>query len=93
MANEVWCFHSHPPEPASRLAQATRVAGVVVCVHPFGLGVLLEGGQNFGHVNVTAMGRPNAHSLEDYPQVGEVLDLEVLGYSGMRAQLILGVRS
>jgi ribosomal protein S1 len=91
MANEVWCFHSHPPETGARLDEGTRVKGVVVCVHPFGLGVHLDGGQAFGHVNAPAMGGPSVQGLEDYPQVGTALDLEVLGYSGGSDQLRLRV--
>jgi hypothetical protein len=91
MANEVWCFHSHPPETGPRLDEGTRVRGVVVCVHRFGLGVHLDGGQTFGHVDAPFMGRPRVQALEDYPQVGTALDLEVLGYSGGRDQLRLRV--
>jgi hypothetical protein len=91
MANVVWCFHSHPPSTGSRLDEGTRVAGVVVCVHPFGLGVHLDGGRAFGHVDAPFMGRPSVSGLEDYPQVGTALDLEVLGYSGGSDQLRLRV--
>jgi hypothetical protein len=48
MANEVWCLHSHPPVTGPRLEDGTRVRAVVVRVHPFGLGVHLDGGQAFG---------------------------------------------
>lgn len=91
MANEVRCFHSHPPATGPKLDEGTRVKGVVVCVHPFGLGVHLDGGRTFGHVNVSVMGRPSVSELEDYPQVGTALDLEVLGYSGESDQLRLRV--
>jgi hypothetical protein len=37
------------------------------------------------------MGRPSVRGLEDYPQVGTALDLEVLGYSGGSQQLRLRV--
>jgi len=57
--------------------------GVVVCVHPFGLGVYLGDEQAFGHVDVPMMGRPLAQELTDYPSVGSTLHLEALGYSGL----------
>lgn len=91
MANEVWCFHSHPPEAGSRFDEGARVRGVVVCVHPFGLGVHLDGGQTFGHVDAPFMGVPTTKGLADYPQVGTALDLEVLGYSGGSSQLRMRV--
>ena len=56
--------------------------GVVVCLHPFGLGVHLAEEQTFGHVDAPMMGKPSARELEDYPAVGMALGLEVLGYSG-----------
>jgi len=91
MANEVWCFHSHPPETGPKLEEGILVKGVVVCVHPFGLGVHLDGGQIFGHVDAPAVGRPSVRGLEDYPQVGTALHLEVLGYSGGSGQLRMRV--
>lgn len=84
MANEVRCFHSHPSNAVSRLDEGARVTGVVVCVHPFGLGVHLDDGRTFGHVDAPAMGRPSARVLDDYPPVGTVLDLEVIRLLGWK---------
>jgi hypothetical protein len=75
MANEVWCFHSHPPGGWARTYEGMHVKGVVVCVHTFGLGVHLNGGRTFGHVNAPAISRPSPRGLEDYPQVGTALRL------------------
>jgi hypothetical protein len=82
MANEVWCFHSHPPSSGAQLLVGSHQSGVVVCVHGYGLGVYLTG-QVFGHVDAPMMGRPLARDLDDYPGVGSQLHLEVLGYSGI----------
>jgi hypothetical protein len=82
VVNEVWCVHSHPPEGDLDLSPQTHVAGVVVCVHPYGLGVHLADKQTFGHVDAPMMGVLSAHGLDDYPSVGSTLNLEVLGYSG-----------
>lgn len=81
MANEVRCFHSHPPDKGAELSPGARVAGVVVCVHPYGLGVHL-GERTFGHVDAPMMGVPSVRELDDYPGVGSALNLEILGYSG-----------
>lgn len=94
MANDVWCFHSHPPlNPAQRLEPGQTVVGRVVCVHPFGVGCILSTCEGFGHVNVTEFGRATSAGMADYPGIGETLVLEVLGYTGKSSQLRLRVRS
>lgn len=90
MPNETWCFHSHPPQVHVKVQEGVAADGVVVCVHPFGLGVYLSSEQGFGHVDVPMMGRPLSQDLADYPPVGSTLQLEVLGYSG-RGQLRMRV--
>lgn len=82
MANEVRCFHSHPPDAEAELSSGAHVSGVVVCVHPYGLGVHVADARTFGHVDAPMMGKPSMGGLDDYPGVGSVLNLEVLGYSG-----------
>lgn len=56
--------------------------GVVVCLHPYGLGVYLPAEHTFGHVDAPMMGVATTSGLDDYPPVGSVLSLTVLGYSG-----------
>lgn len=90
MANEVRCFHSHPPDGGSRLSEETEQRGIVVCIHPFGLGVYLPDQDTFGHVDAPMMGLSTTSGLDDYPPVGSVLSLTVLGYSGA-GQLRLSV--
>jgi hypothetical protein len=82
VANEVRCFHSHPPDDESQLSEGGDLRGVVVCVHPFGLGVYLPAEHAFGHVDAPMMGRISTSGLDDYPSVGSVLAVRVLGYSG-----------
>jgi hypothetical protein len=92
VADDVRCFHSHPPLPPIRdLDEGETVRGVVVCVHVFGLGVWLPDAAQFGHVNVTHMGVPETHTLDDYPGAGASLTARVLGYSGAQHQLRLQV--
>lgn len=92
MANETWCFHSYPPTLGPhRLSSGEAVSGLVVCIHPFGVGCILIEREDFGHVNVTELGRATPKGMTDYPLIGERLRLEVLGYSGT-GQLRLRVR-
>lgn len=71
----------------------TRLEGVVVCVHVFGVGVYLPNVGDFGHVNVPELvglsDRP-LRELSDYPGVGTRLDLTVIGRTGVQRQLRLG---
>ncbi|MBI5231014.1 MAG: hypothetical protein HY876_02490 [Coriobacteriales bacterium] len=67
----------------------TRVRAVVVCVHVFGVGVYLAAHEVFGHVNAPELLEGQLAGLSDYPSVGAVLDLIVLGRSGT-GQLRLG---
>ena len=53
-----------------------------MCLHPFGLGIYLSDQHTFGHVDTPMMGLSTISGLEDYPPVGSVLPLTVLGYSG-----------
>lgn len=92
VANEVRCFHSHPPKRETRLSDGTEHRGVVVCLHPFGLGVFLPDQETFGHVDTPMMGRSATSGLDDYPPVGSVVLLTVLGYSGLE-QLRLSVNT
>lgn len=85
------CLHSRPPAPPERsLREGERVDGVVVCAHPFGLGVHLPAAQDFGHVDVPFIGVDGATSLglDDLPAIGTVLALESFGRN-WRGQLKL----
>jgi hypothetical protein len=82
VANEVRCFHSHPPADEAQLSEGVDLRGVVICVHPFGLGVYMPDEHAFGHVDAPMMGLDSTNGLDDYPSVGSMLSLTVLGYSG-----------
>ena len=85
------CMHTPPAawRPA-RLAAGCVVRGVVVCVHPFGLGVYLPDVHDFGHVNVPEFLDGPTETLPEYPAVGEQHQFVVLGRSGVHDQLRLG---
>ncbi len=83
MIDDGRCFHTHPPLLPARLAEGERVSGTVVCVHIFGLGLYLQGSDVFGHVDAPFMGVAGGPlTVDAYPQVGVLLDLVVVGYSG-----------
>jgi hypothetical protein len=57
------------------------VRGVVACIHVFGLGIYLPEERCFGHVDVIHMGIERTSGLDDYPQVGGMYALVVLGHN------------
>lgn len=75
-------MHSQPPSDSVSLGTGERIPGVVMCVHPFGVGVFMPESAAFGHVNLSHLALPaEAHPVK-LPEVGAELELEVLGYSG-----------
>lgn len=87
-----WDMHDHGAEivtlERNRLDEGAPVNGVVVCHHPFGLGVYLADVDQYGHVNITAIGT-SVRGPNDFPAVGSAIEGTVLGYSGMLGQLTL----
>lgn len=57
--------------------EGSVIEGVVVCTHPYGLGVYVPRLAAFGHVDVPFMGRSELRSRDDEPPVGSVLPLTV----------------
>jgi ribosomal protein S1 len=72
-----------------RLEQGLVVSGVVVCHHPFGLGVRLADREEYGHVDVPQISDGMIRGPEDYPAVGEHVRGRVLGYAGDQLRLTL----
>jgi hypothetical protein len=58
-----WDMHDPGAAPVvdegDRLPEGTRVKGVVVCHHPFGLGMRLSGRDECGHVDIISIAPPN----------------------------------
>jgi ribosomal protein S1 len=73
----------------SRLATGARVTGEVVCHHHFGLGVRLDGREEYGHVDITAIGSTRLSRPGDFPPIGSQVTGRVLGYSGDQLKLAL----
>jgi predicted RNA-binding protein with RPS1 domain len=74
-----------------RLAAGTKVTGVVVCHHEFGLGVQLDGRGDYGHVDIVAIA-PRYVRLagpQDFPPIGTEVAGRVLGYAGDQLGLSL----
>jgi exosome complex RNA-binding protein Csl4 len=65
-----------------RLAPGEAVSGVVVCHHPFGLGIRLDERHEYGHVDVAQISEGIIRDADDYPPVGERVRARVLGYAG-----------
>jgi hypothetical protein len=84
-----WDMHEHGAELTKphRLAEGTPISGIVVCHHPYGLGVYLEDRDEYGHVNITAIGTGPLRGPQDFPPIGALVNGTVLGYSGQHAQL------
>jgi predicted RNA-binding protein with RPS1 domain len=74
---------------ARRLEEGRNVTGVVVCHHPFGLGVRLEDREEYGHVDVPQIRDGVVRGVEDYPPVGERVRGRVLGHAGDQLRLTL----
>ncbi len=83
---------SAPVVPESeRLSVGERVSGVVVCHHGFGLGVRLDGKDEYGHVDAPQIVTPpnRIRGTEDYPPIGATVTAQVLGYSADQLRLTL----
>ena len=74
-----------------RLNVGTFVRGVVVCHHPFGVGIYLDDEDQYGHVDVSHIRDGLVRGSEDYPGLGVRTSAVVLGYSGL-GQLRLTTR-
>ncbi|MBO0608904.1 hypothetical protein [Myceligenerans salitolerans] len=81
----------YSPRPADEIAEGTLVGVTVVCHHPYGLGVWVDGVDQFGHVNVPGISDEPIGSPENYPPIGDRLRAVVIGYNGSQ-QLRLTTR-
>jgi hypothetical protein len=78
-----------PPE--RRLDRGTAVKAVVVCHHPFGMGVFVESAAQYGHVDAPNVRNAGMRDAGDFPPVGTELTAVVLRDSGV-GQLRLSTR-
>jgi hypothetical protein len=76
-------------EEQNRLMTGTHVTGEVVCHHQYGLGVRLDGRNEYAHVDITAIGLAEGRGQEDFPPFGSRVRGTVLGYSGDQLKLTL----
>ena len=72
-----------------RLAAGQAVSGVVVCHHPFGVGVRVDERGEYGHVDVSQISGGIINGPDDYPQLGDRVRARVLGYAGDQLRLSL----
>jgi hypothetical protein len=88
-----WDMHDHGDEimkpQADRSAQGAPVVGVVVCHHPYGLGIYIADRDEYAHVNITSIKPPGERidGMADYPPLGSRVEGTVLGYTGIHEQL------
>jgi ribosomal protein S1 len=91
-----WDMHDHGEEltrpAAAQRSEGSAVTGTVVCHHPFGLGVHIDDGDEYGHVNITEIGVDSLRGPEDFPPIGSAVTVTVLGYTGIHAQLRLTLK-
>ena len=91
-----WDMHDHGEEltrqAAAQRSEGATVTGTVVCHHPFGLGIHIDDGNEYGHVNITEIGVDPLRGQEDFPPIGSVVTATVLGYTGIHAQLRLTLK-
>ena len=78
-------------DPSQRLAEGTFVRGTVVCHHAFGIGVHIEGADQYGHVDVPFISDGAIRGVEDYPRLGQAISGVVIRYDG-HGQLRLTTR-
>lgn len=89
-----WDMHEDPATLVPRdhqLPPGTTVEATVICHHPWGIGVKLADGTQYGHVNVPVISDGRIGGPEDYPPIGHSTAAMVLGYSGA-GQLRLSTR-
>jgi predicted RNA-binding protein with RPS1 domain len=90
-----WDMHSDPvpvvPEDCE-LAPGTRVEGSVICHHPYGFRVRLTSVEQSGHVNITEVSEGTVLGEDDFPPIGRVLALTVIGYTEIGRQLRLSAK-
>jgi protocatechuate 3,4-dioxygenase beta subunit len=72
-----------------RFAPGTAVTGTVVCHHHFGLGMYVADHDEYGHVNITAIGPGRFRGPEDFPTIGSHVSGKVLGYTGDQLRIAL----
>jgi len=80
-----WDMHGDPAAAVPTTAQlpaGMRVTGVVVCHHPFGLGVRVDAWNQYGHADVPSIRDGVVSGPADYPPIGRTVSALVLGYSG-----------
>jgi hypothetical protein len=89
-----WDMHEDPATSVSEdheLPAGAIVHTTVICHHPFGIGVRLADGTQYGHVNVPVITDGPLQGPADYPPIGHTAPAVVLGYSGS-GQLRLTLR-
>jgi hypothetical protein len=90
-----WDMHDRGAEirrPAEdRLQPGTRVGAIVVCHHPFGMGVYIEERAEYGHVDIPFIAPGRLRGPEDFPPIGSQVDATVSGYTAIDGQLRLYV--
>jgi len=77
--------------PDDHLTEGTFVTGMVICHHPFGIGVRLDESGQYGHVDVPFIRNKVTRGPDDYPAIGQAISAVVLGYDGF-GQLRLTTR-
>ena len=89
-----WDMHEDPaaqvPEQR-RLAAGARVRATVACHHPWGVGLKLADGTQYGHADVPFTRDGPVRGPQDYPPIGQTMPAVVLRYSGS-GQLRLSIR-
>jgi len=89
-----WDMHEDPatqvPEE-HRLRAGARVSVTVVCHHPWGVGIRLTDGTQYGHVDVPFIRDGPIRGPQDYRPIGQTMPAVVIRYSGS-GQLRLSMR-
>lgn len=90
-----WDMHNAGAAPVvdenDRLSVGSKVRGVVVCHHEFGLGLRLDGRDEYGHVDIIAIAPPDVQLAgpQDFPPIGTEVAGRGLGYAGDQLRLSL----
>jgi hypothetical protein len=74
-----------------QLDRGTAVDAVVVCHHPFGMGLYVESVRQYGHVDAQNVRNRGMHDPDDLVPIGTAVTAVVLRYSGV-GQLRLSTR-